>query len=1118
MSTPALEITAYTPLETLLLFYNLSTHGIHPTSFSLISNILVRNPLVKNGETFDRSRLAPDALKEFYLLQLREAELELGNGGDGQSNGDGGRQGSPATSRKKKAKTPPAALSNPDKTGVVKILTSRLYEKYRNTVFQQIRDDERRYAELERDISDISAGLWDERLLRENTAKVSSRSSSATPKSSKQKRVSSSPSLDRRNATPSVSPIAEVRNEPSATNVSVEVSPRALPAARTPTVQQAVPQPATQRSPQLKSSLPLRPNNHSAKSEQQSAPKNATDRQPRNVPVPAPLPQQSPPPHARDQVQEGQKESYMPLAQTKRDVMKAASTPTKTQPAAWSNQAIQTASSSPRQTQTHRALAAPIPSPQVPQKMEVIPPPPPSSTSSPVAPPSRPGVKIEAPVPPPTRTPFPPITPRPMQGSYTQPQNTLSRPPSVPGSGQGPQGLTGLQQLADVADTRWQQQQHTPPYVQHGAPPGQHIAYSSPGQSASYGPAPISPNIHQGHRTSTPSTPGATGGFGVLFPTPLPTTPGPSAQQYSPQFSPQNQARQAGVQPPGFQHYNPHVAAQQQQQNFEQVPPVPSPTVRIAPRPPAPAPSAPPPQVAAVPIQQPNAISPSKTRPPPIVTSTGSTEPFPQSPGHKGEPGSPIPPRPDEISPISTPSRSPPPPPESPKLVVSIEKPRGRKRLFPDDGKSPQDRRKSGGVKENTKARAERAKEDKPVPKRQKKHEKTPAKSPIARRGSVIEKEVGAVLPVPENRVKDEEADATEVESDAPVSIVDEEEKPQKPRGRGRPRGKAKPPPPPPEEQVEAPVKEKRTKRKRTELNAPTSQTIDEDEEDSGAEVASVSPTPQRRSFPKLENQGSNLTNPVPSPSPLTAMIGQQPLVVATKKFLQLSAPLLSDISSHKFANLFSHAVNERMAPGYRNLVFRPQDLKSIKAAVKSGTAAITNTSTGTPAMTPTTDFAAATPPAASSSTFATLPATTLNTPPKGIVNSVQLEKELFRMFANAIMYNKSTTEIGKETVVMARDVEGMVDNFRTAEEAGMKKALGAAATGGGFGSARKGGVRDRERETTAGTAGDEEQSVSGDKGDDGDGDVEDSVMGDTDGASEKGKGKAIAKRKRLKR
>lgn len=192
----------------------------------------------------------------------------------------------------------------------------------------------------------------------------------------------------------------------------------------------------------------------------------------------------------------------------------------------------------------------------------------------------------------------------------------------------------------------------------------------------------------------------------------------------------------------------------------------------------------------------------------------------------------------------------------------------------------------------------------------------------------MVEKEVGIVVAAPESKVKDEEADVTEIESDAPISIVDEEEKPQKPRGRGRPRGKAKPPPPP-EEQVEPPVKEKRTKRKRTEVNAPTPQTVDDDEEESEAEAASVSPTPQRRHFPKLENQGSNMTNSVPSPSPLTVSIGQQPLVVATKKFLQLSAPLLGDISSHKFANLFSHAVNERMAPGYRNLVFRPQDLKS---------------------------------------------------------------------------------------------------------------------------------------------------------------------------------------------
>lgn len=104
----------------------------------------------------------------------------------------------------------------------------------------------------------------------------------------------------------------------------------------------------------------------------------------------------------------------------------------------------------------------------------------------------------------------------------------------------------------------------------------------------------------------------------------------------------------------------------------------------------------------------------------------------------------------------------------------------------------------------------------------------------------------------------------------------------------------------------------------------------------------------------------------------------------------------------------------------------------------------------------------------------------------------------------------------------MGRDVEGMVDNFRTAEEAGMKKALGVAVTG--LGSARKLGVRDRDRErerererdnTVETVVREEEQFIIGEK-DDGDG--EDSMM-DTDGASERGKGKGgIGKRKRLKR
>ena len=84
-------------------------------------------------------------------------------------------------------------------------------------------------------------------------------------------------------------------------------------------------------------------------------------------------------------------------------------------------------------------------------------------------------------------------------------------------------------------------------------------------------------------------------------------------------------------------------------------------------------------------------------------------------------------------------------------------------------------------------------------------------------------------------------------------------------------------------------------------------------------------------------SNSSALSNIVPpSPSPFyqppkpASTVGQQVQVIATKKFQQLSAPLLHNISAHRFANLFMHPVGERVAPGYSRLVHRPMDLKSM--------------------------------------------------------------------------------------------------------------------------------------------------------------------------------------------
>ena len=101
----------------------------------------------------------------------------------------------------------------------------------------------------------------------------------------------------------------------------------------------------------------------------------------------------------------------------------------------------------------------------------------------------------------------------------------------------------------------------------------------------------------------------------------------------------------------------------------------------------------------------------------------------------------------------------------------------------------------------------------------------------------------------------------------------------------------------------------------------------------------------------------------------------------------------MNDIMAHKVANIFGRPLTERDAPGYKDLIFRPQDLKSIKTAINAGSKALVA------AVAENADDAG-------NSYNVWIPETPDVMPPKGIVNSAQLEKELMRMFANAIMYN----------------------------------------------------------------------------------------------------------------
>ena len=113
--------------------------------------------------------------------------------------------------------------------------------------------------------------------------------------------------------------------------------------------------------------------------------------------------------------------------------------------------------------------------------------------------------------------------------------------------------------------------------------------------------------------------------------------------------------------------------------------------------------------------------------------------------------------------------------------------------------------------------------------------------------------------------------------------------------------------------------------------------------------------------------------------------------VLASRNFARISQTVMNDIVHHKVASLFAKPLTEREAPGYSDLIYRPQDLNSIKKAISNGSKAAN---------------AAMEDLAQEGSSSVWIPESPDVLPPKGIVNSAQLEKELMRIFANAIMFN----------------------------------------------------------------------------------------------------------------
>ena len=185
---------------------------------------------------------------------------------------------------------------------------------------------------------------------------------------------------------------------------------------------------------------------------------------------------------------------------------------------------------------------------------------------------------------------------------------------------------------------------------------------------------------------------------------------------------------------------------------------------------------------------------------------------------------------------------------------------------------------------------------------------------------------------------------------------------------------------------------------------------------------------------------------------------------------------------------MFAKPLTEREAPGYKDLIYRPQDLKSIKSAIVAGSRAIAATADSSGASGEAGSPTAAgsgggTPSASNKSTTLWMPWSEGVVPPKGIVNSAQLERELCRVFANAVMFNPEQSRglavfgreedndeegDGEEEGGVVRDaremfafVEKSVSEWRAAERVGEE----AGVAGGGGGLRGRGGGEDDEED-----------------------------------------------------
>lgn len=119
-----------------------------------------------------------------------------------------------------------------------------------------------------------------------------------------------------------------------------------------------------------------------------------------------------------------------------------------------------------------------------------------------------------------------------------------------------------------------------------------------------------------------------------------------------------------------------------------------------------------------------------------------------------------------------------------------------------------------------------------------------------------------------------------------------------------------------------------------------------------------------------------------------TSQPPETPPALSTKRFMSLLNPIIEQITATKSASLFMHPINENDAPGYYDLIYHPTDLRTIKSQAKEGS----------------------------------------------ITSLEEFEREIERMFANAVMFNGADSDVCMWTREMQLQIENILLLYKEAK------------------------------------------------------------------------------------